>query len=172
MSTCPSGHPAGTKWESRTCSEFVCGEFAPKGLTSKAAAKDLALSEIPAEPKGKRLKAEEVPEALRARHEMFLERAKVAGLPAAIAGDKALEWSQQKLVEMLPEAIASLQWDLRYGSAKERGDAVQSVLKANGVAQKEAAVGSAPTIVLHLGDGDSGFPFLQRTAAAAKKGKS
>lgn len=168
---CPKDHEVGTKWENRVCTELTCAEVAPVGLTSKRETKEKAIAEMPAQPKGRRLREDEVPEELKARHALFLERARTAGMPASLAGDAAVAWSEAKLVEMLPEAIAALQWDLRYGSAKERGDAVQSVLKANGVAQKEAAVHSAPTIVLQLGDSITDMPFLKRAAESKKAPK-
>jgi hypothetical protein len=165
---CPGGHAVGTKWERRACTELTCAEKPPVPLTSRADAKAKAIVELPPQPKGRRLSAEEVPAELKTRHELFLERVKVAGLPATLAGEKAVQWSQEKLTEMLPEAVANIQWDLRYGTAKERADATEAVLKANGVAQKEAAQGSAPTIVFHLGDSIKDVPFLQRAADGKK----
>jgi hypothetical protein len=91
------------------------------------------------------------------------KRFSVAGMPPGLTGEAALEWSQQKVQNMLPEAVAQLQWDLRFGSDKVRSEAAQKVLAANGMDKREAATArTMPTIVVNIGQGDTKVPWLER----------
>ena len=91
------------------------------------------------------------------------KRAKLAGLKPGLEGEAATEWAQQKLVAMLPEAVAQMQWDLRFGSDKVRAETAQKVLAANGMDKRDAVnAKTAPTIVLNITNGAVQAPWLQR----------
>jgi phosphoenolpyruvate carboxylase len=86
-----------------------------------------------------------------------------AGVPPGLTGDAATQWSKDKLVELLPRAVAQLQKDLDFGTEKVKSEAADKILKANGMDKREAAAEvSRPAIILNLNMGDSKVPWLQR----------
>lgn len=168
---CPKGHDIGTDWGGRKCSAITCAEAEPRFL--KAVDSALAKDKDKDKDGGStlaRINKRDAPTGIDADiHGTYVDRMAAAGLKVQLRGDEAVRWGQEKLTSMLPEAVAQLQWDLRYGTPKVRSDAIQTVLRANGVAQKEAASGNAPTIVLHLGDSANAHPFLRRINKPAKQ---
>lgn len=162
---CPKGHEVGFKIGDRLCTARCCAEDPPPFLAAQKT-KEQLLAEAKTATKAPKPNKED---ELIPGHAAYLQRIKTAGVPAGLVGDKAVEWSQAKLLEMLPEAVANIQHDLRYGSAKERTEAAMTVLKANGVAQKDAVNATTPTIILQLGDSLNDVPFLQRIQAVQKK---
>jgi len=70
--------------------------------------------------------------------------------PEGLHGGDAEEYAQKKLVEMLPEAVANLEYDLKYGDDKQRSEASHKVLAANGMANREQAGNMVPPIVLNF----------------------
>lgn len=156
---CPKGHPVGAEQETgRTCTEFVCGADPLPVLGGKRQTRrklkpvDTLLPNDDDEPGEWR------------------DRMKRAKVPAGLGPDQAVDWSQKKLALLLPEAVASLQQDLRYGTPKARSEAATAVMRANGVANKDAVSGYSPTIILQLGDSIKDVPFLQRAEAKLTKG--
>jgi hypothetical protein len=92
----------------------------------------------------------------------FHQRATLSQMPKGLIGDAAIEWAQKKLVDLLPEAVASVQWDLRYGTDKVRSEAADKVLRANGLDKREASQGGGGLIVLNIGTEASKIPWLER----------
>ena len=139
---CPKGHPQGTRIKGGTCGVRRCGEdtaaLMPAVLDADALAK------------------------MNPADREFHSRAVLAQLPQNLTGDAATEWAQKKLVDLLPEAVASLQWDLRYGSPKVRSEAADKVLRANGLDKREASQGGGGLIILNLSQTDSNIPWLER----------
>lgn len=100
-----------------------------------------------------------------------LERAAQVGLKKTLKGDDALRWAQDKMVELLPEAVANVAWDMRYGTDKQRTEATDKVLRANGMDKKDAnQQGQSGLIILQLGAGsDAGnIPWLSRMKPSPK----
>lgn len=139
---CPRGHPVGTIFRSRRCSGKSCGE--------------VKQAEVDARP---RAFLQKMPE----REIAYMEKAALSGMPNGLKGEEAAEWSEQKLKDMLPEAVAQVQWDLRFGNDKVKSEAADKVLRANGLDKREAGVSKAqPTIVLNISGGSVSAPWLQR----------
>lgn len=145
---CPKGHPVGTAFRGSRCSGVSCGKERYEQAKSNP------------QPFVQKMPAEEV---------AIQKRFAVAGMPQGLQGDAATEWAQDKLVAMLPEAVAQVQWDLRFGSDKVRSEAAQKVLAANGMDKREAATSkSTPTIVVNIGTGDTKVPWLERLKPTKK----
>jgi hypothetical protein len=137
----------GTAFDGSRCSGKSCGQV----LAASRAARPIE----------QKLSPEEV--ALR-------KRQLATGLPDGLEGDAATKWAQQKLVAMLPKAVAQLDMDLTYGSEKVKSEAAEKVLRANGMDRREAATDAGrPTIILNIGDGAVSAPWLQRVTKKADK---
>lgn len=147
---CPKGHPSGTRTGGGVCGVRRCGAESA-ALTGS---KKLDLDEL---------------EKVAPEDQAFQTRAQLAQLPKNLKGDEAVEWAQKKLVDLLPEAVASLAYDLRYGSDKTRSEAADKVLRANGLDKREAQQGGGGLIVLNFGSEVSGkVPWLERMQPAKK----
>lgn len=139
---CPKGHPVGKAFAGGyRCSRKSCGE-------ERAAAAPL-----------KMIEPKMAPEEL-----AYIKRKSLARLPETpLTDDEATELAKSRLTQMLPEAIARIQWDLRYGSDKAQSEAAQKVLAANGMDKREAAITRAtPQIIVNIGTGDTKAPWLER----------
>lgn len=145
---CPNGHKVRSKFSGRMCSSISCGkDRAAKLKAEREAAGDFG--------------------PLAVKDHPFLERAKLSKLPKSLKGDEATKWAQDKLVELLPEAVASVAYDLRYGDDKRRSEATDKVLRANGMDKRDAPSNQGGLIVLNLGQAETGkVPWLQRMTAA------
>ncbi len=146
---CPNGHKVRSKFGGKMCSGISCG----KDRADKIKAEQKALG------------IDKVSEADRP----FDARRRLVKLPAGLKGDEATKWAQEKLVELLPEAVASVAFDLRYGTDRQRETATDRVLKANGLDRRDApSATQGGLIVLNLGQGPQAekVPWLQRMTNA------
>ncbi len=99
------------------------------------------------------------------------KRFKLAQLPVGLTGDAAQQWSKDKLSDMLPEAVAQLQWDLRKGSDKVRSETADKVIRANGMDKREAVNSDArPAIIVNITGGSVSAPWLERLQPKKKDG--
>lgn len=141
---CPKGHPIQTVFGRARCSKVRCGQDA----AAERGPAILNLDEL--------AKAAPADVAHQSRRQM-------AGMPEGLSGDAATKWAQEKMADLLPEAVANVAYDLRYGTDKQRDVATERVLKAAGMDRKEAGTHTQQgLIVLQLGAGDSEIPWLQR----------
>lgn len=144
---CPKGHPVRTRYGRRQCSQMRCGEDAQ----AEAGSQDIDLDAL----------AKTDP-----KESEFQSRLQLAKVPKGLTGDAAVKWSQEKMVDLLPEAVANLAHDLRYGNEKARAAATEKVLAANGLDKKDAgAQGQHGLIILQLGTDSAkqeNIPWLQR----------
>lgn len=108
-----------------------------------------------------------LPDAMKVLHEAYRVRVRSARVKAGLKGDDAVDWARGKLQDMAPEAIAEVQWALRYGDAKARQWAAELVAEANGIAKKEHVQGSAGMVVLNLNGSLDEAPFLKRSLEAS-----
>lgn len=148
---CPKGHTQGSRKGKFRCTATDCAH-------DKQATYELNLDKKPLDLD--KLKAEE-PAQLAHR-----QRLTMAGVPKNLKGENARQWAEQKLQELLPDAVASLSWDLKYGSDKARQDAVDKVLKANGMDKREGVQAQGGTIILNIGSGSTNIPWLDRVKPA------
>lgn len=147
---CPKGHPIRTKFGDYNCSSARCGE----DMAAAYGPSNLDLDQLAAKPTA------EV---------AYEHRKQLAKLPDGLEGDKALKWAQEKMVDLLPEAVANIAFDLRYGTDRQREAATDRVLRANGMDKRDAgaSMGGQGLIVLNLtnAEGAETVPWLQRMQA-------
>lgn len=142
--TCPKGHPVKSRFGHHVCGLRRCGEESLASVGPAVIDLDAQAKMAPADLE-------------------FQGRANLVRLPSNLKGDDATKWAQDKLVELLPEAVASVAHDLRYGSPKTRSEAADKVLRANGMDRREASTGGGGLIVLNIGTGGTDkIPWLQR----------
>lgn len=113
-----------------------------------------------------------VPEHLTQAHaaqEWKLGLIKGSGVPTK--DDASIkQWADRKAVEMLPQAMAEINFQLKYGSDKQRQEAADRILDMHGLRKREAQAGNHATIVLNLG-GEAlaaKLPWLSRSDAASE----
>lgn len=148
---CPRGHPVRTSHGKRKCSQVACA-FDPvyKG-TGHVDRRQLATSPIP--------------------NKEFDARVRLAGLLKNLRGDDAVKWAESKLVDLLPEAVTNVAWELRFGTDKQRSEATDRVLRANGMDRREAKdAAQSGLIVLNLSTQNENIPWLQRLAPKKDEG--
>lgn len=145
---CPKGHAVRKAFGKFYCSSALCGEDLQAMAGGSKQVDEAALA--------KRDPAEVEAEA----------RLTMAKVPANLKGDEAVRWSQEKMVELLPEAVANIAWNLRFGTAKERAEATDRVLRANGMDKRDQGVQSGGLIVLNLGNSNTEVPWLKRVQPA------
>ena len=140
---CPAGHKVGTKFEAFKCTVKKCGAV-KLGEVGERTIDPMADAQL--EPGDLELKKKKA----------------LVGLKQDLNADDAVQWSQEALKRLLPEAVANIAWNLRYGDKKERETATQRVLSANGMDRREAAQQSSNTIVVNLGGATTNVPWLDR----------
>lgn len=145
---CPKNHKVGTKMGGYACSQRRCAEEAAAMYGAKTIDLDALRKEDPAEL-------------------AFKRRAELARLPANLKAEEAAKWAQDKMVELLPEAVANVAHDLRYGTDKQRAEATDRVLRANGMDKGDAKqAGQHGVIVLNLSAQAEAIPWLSRMKPA------
>lgn len=97
----------------------------------------------------------------------------VGGLRVADKAEADIKaWADRKALEMLPVALAEVNFNLKYGNDKQRSEATNQVLDMHGLRRREAAAGQHATIVLNLSNGKNELaeqlPWLRRDGT--KKG--
>lgn len=75
------------------------------------------------------------------------------------------EFGEKEIHKLIPEAVASLKRDIRYGNSKEMADARAEIFKATGIAIKDANnFGKGGQIVINFGANQGiTLPYLERT---------
>ena len=78
-----------------------------------------------------------------------------------LEGTDAENWADQKIVKLLPKAVAELEYQLEYGSDEQRERAANKILDATGRGKTErGGAGTAPIILLNMAPGQ--VPWAQR----------
>lgn len=98
----------------------------------------------------------------------FLTRSTLAKLPAGLEGDAAQKWAADKMIELLPEAVANVAFNLRHGTDKQRDEATDRVLKANGMDKRDAPQQQGGLIILNLNMAAQKVPWLERMQPKVK----
>lgn len=150
---CPKGHETGTRHGRFRCKVDSCGKEEQRTYKLNLKSEVLDLDKL--------AKMEPAQAAQ-------MQRLQLAGVPKNLKPEDAKRWAELKLQEMLPEAVSSLLWDMRYGTDKQRAEATDKVMRANGMDKRDAGTGVGGTIILNFGGGDGkvvdgGIPWLKRT---------
>lgn len=98
----------------------------------------------------------------------FAARIGALGVPLGLKDVAAEQWSDAKLIELLPFAVAEKEYQLKFGDDAMRERAADAVLSATGRKQKDGGGNSAPTIIV-VGSGSGGqlnYPWAKRAQPA------
>lgn len=106
-----------------------------------------------------------------ARFAAFNQRMEEIKRPASDSTPESMrDWAEKEIHNLLPEAVASLKWDIKYGDSKQRTEARDQILRATGVDKRDAAnFGKGGQIVIQMGSESFqgiNLPFLQRSSQA------
>lgn len=129
--SCPSGH----KLPREGCTPLSCVD----GVTSLARAKAAPIQHD-----------DELDEKMQFAQSRKSARETLVPVPN-LEGAEAEEYVESKKVALLPQAIAEVEFQLKYGDSKERIDAARDVLRMNGMLNRDAPTGVAPTIIIDMG---------------------
>ena len=83
-----------------------------------------------------------------------IARRKYLNVPE-LRGKAAEEWADQELVALLPDAVAELKWQLKFGTPAERAQAARDVREATGRGKRELQAAAGPAIVIQLAPGQT-----------------
>ena len=109
-----------------------------------------------------------VPQQYQAAHEVHqYKMGLVGGSRVADKSEADIKvWADRKSLELLPIALAEVNFNLKFGNDKQRAEATNQVLDMHGLRRREAAAGQHATIVLNIGGGKEALtdalPWLKR----------
>lgn len=86
--------------------------------------------------------------------------------PSNSSAESMRDWAEKEIHNLLPEAVASLAWDVKYGDSKARTEARGEILRATGIDKRDAAnFGKGGQIVINVAGAANGIslPYLNRT---------
>lgn len=117
-----------------------------------------------------------IPQELQAAHDTAeWKLGMVGGRAIAQKSEQEIKaWVDKKAVELLPQVIADLSFDLKYGTDKQRAEARDRIMDMHGLRKREAAAGTHSTIVLNIGDQNAlkqSLPWLSRSDKASEDGE-
>jgi hypothetical protein len=129
---------------------------------------EVSAAPVDAPKRGRPPKQEADPEATKS-NAIAAYGQRMAGIkrPAPDSSSESVrDWAEKEIHNLLPEAVASLAWDIKYGDAKARTEARGEILRATGVDKRDATnFGKGGQIVINVGGANGGIalPWLQRT---------
>lgn len=77
-------------------------------------------------------------------------RKKLVERPEFPDAKAAEEWTQDRVVKLLPDALAEVEYQLRFGDDAQRMGAARDILDANGMRRRDATASGGQTIILHM----------------------
>jgi hypothetical protein len=89
-------------------------------------------------------------------------------------GGEAEDWADKKLVSLLPEAVAELEYKLKFGDDDQREKAADKIMQATGRGKREGTGGGGSLFTVILGTTAEGapVPWMQRvTPKKLKEGE-
>lgn len=91
-------------------------------------------------------------------------REKLVPVPKFKDTKESEEWTQRKIVEMAPVALAEIEYQLLYGDNSERIAAARDFMDSNGLRRRDALQGGGNTIILQM---SSAVPWQQQLSTAS-----
>lgn len=178
---CPEGHALPHKTKKGRCTTEWCALEAPEKVPGELTITGKAFNE----PDATALARSEAAEDLKASVQRLETdariaeahrqvRRKVVGVPTQIEDPEG--YAQAKAVSLLPEAMAEIEYQLKYGDDKQRADMADRVLDMTGNRKRDAIAGGGQTIVLNFSPHDApawadrGAARMTITAEPVEKG--
>ncbi len=94
--------------------------------------------------------------------QLLIQKRKQVRFSGEMSESKAKQFADDLALRLLPDAMALIAHDLRYGNKKEQDAAVDRVLRMNGFDRKEAQAAQTPTIIINMGKDAGPTPWLKR----------
>lgn len=163
--TCPAGHRLPHKTNAGQCSPIHCAGVAKSQRRKIEAKKQVEVGLAPSQEAAlASIELAEDEERATKAQKRYQMRKRYLNAPEKLNGAAAEEWADQKLVELLPEAVVDIEWDLKYGNDSERQAARKQVLDATGRGKREGGGGGTQPIIMLVGQGvgPGAQPWLQR----------
>lgn len=157
LTTCPNGHTLPRVTARGQCTPLHCvGD-------ERAKVTDVAL--VPAKkkeaPARESARDGDYGDKLAMRATQKDARRELVPVPVELEGEAAEKWADEKIVKLLPRAVAEIEFQLEYGSDEQRERAANKILDATGRGKTErGSAGSAPIILLNMTP--SSLPWAQR----------
>lgn len=176
---CPFGHALPHKGKRGNCTPLYCTDHAEDGLvplaeSPRAAQKSqrgFAAQLEAAETKEEKLAVVEKQElnTEEARlHKADLRRKlrrQYLDLPQQLEGAAAEEWATKKVISLVPDAVAEVEWQLKMGDDNQRIAAARDILDAAGMRKTDKGGGGvSPIIFINGGGGNFTLPWSQSAA--------
>ena len=162
---CPGGHKLPHRTRGAECTPLYCtaGESAPQ--KPKPPPK-FAENSYPDESENEETALARVGEnevrKMKVAAGRFAARLAHLKVPENLEGKAAEEWSDKRLVDLLPLAVAVKEELLKFGDDKQRDKAADDILAANGRGKRDLTGASGPSIVIVSPEGAIKVPWAQR----------
>jgi hypothetical protein len=154
MLECPKGHKLPYKSKRGNCTPLYCSEQRIDPRKNDAEKRGLMkVEKEDAKKRGERVKTaqrEEVERGMKQMARRDVRKGLLEPTPADLAGEAAETYVTDKLVRLLPDAVAELEFQLKFGDDKQRMEAARDVLDANGMRKRDAVTAGGQTIVLNV----------------------
>lgn len=79
-----------------------------------------------------------------------------------LKGADAEEHVESRSVNLMPRALAEMEYQLNYGDNTERINAARDIMRMNGRLNRDAPTGVGPTIIINTSNGEMQLPWLPR----------
>lgn len=79
-----------------------------------------------------------------------------------LKGAEADEHVETRMVDLMPRALAEIEFQLNYGDNTERINAARDIMRMNGRLNRDAPSGAGPTIIINNGGAEMQLPWLKR----------
>ena len=128
---------------------------------------DIVGAATPTKPRGRPPKtatADASPDAAVIAHSQRMNE--ITRPPPNSSSESVRDWAEKEIHNLLPEAVASLAWDIKFGDAKARTEARGEILRATGIDKRDAAnFGKGGQIVINVAGAANGIslPYLNRS---------
>jgi hypothetical protein len=162
---CPAGHRLPHRTDLGRCTALYCAGYQKRvkenGKVTKVRQAEIQtlLAPEPVEDVQTEEKA-----AITRMDSRRMARREYFGAPTKLQGADAEEWGDKKLVELVPEAVAELEYQLKLGDDEQRFRAAKQVLDSTGRGKREVGAGGSSPIIMLVGAGPGPVqaPWVQR----------
>ena len=172
--SCPAGHKLPNMTPTGQCTPIYCGAveggLLPPAKKARKARKTLAASneqtaervsseQVVAQSAEERMLEEEAANPLNRAASSLARRQEFFKVPQGLSGDEAEKYADTKLINLLPDAVAELEYRLKLGDDDQRWSAARQVFESTGRGKKDIPAGGASPIIILNGSGITQLPW-------------
>jgi hypothetical protein len=159
--SCPKGHPLPRKVKGGAqCTPLDCADE----VKALAVIPERNVAAAPGEDED----AVKEQRKLALRKSQLIARREIVPIPEGLEGEGAEKWADKRIVDLLPVAVAEIEYQLKFGSDEQRERAASKIMDANGRGKQEKSVGSNQQIIINLPAGAQ-LPWAQRVTNPDEK---